>query len=360
GSTLILSVLMLLLLPAWMISRLLPAEADWKTGFVIGAALAMSSTALITKLLAERRELESEHGRRAFGVLLFQDLAVIPLLIVIPALGGGETLINDLLLALLKAAVLLFVLLRVGPYVMRRWFRMVARQRSHELFTVNVLLASLFFAWLTHAAGLSMELGAFVAGMLIAETEFKVQVEDDIKPFRDLLLGLFFVTIGMKLDVRELPAIWPEVLMLLALIIPLKALLIAFLVRSLKASDGIAIRTAIWLAQAGEFGFVLLGLGLSAGYFPASTMQVMLAAMLLSMLAAPILIQRADWLAMRLSPQDWMMQSVRMQNIASKAFGRSGHVVICGFGRSGQSLARFLVSHGEMAGVIIHPQILRR
>ncbi|NCV90117.1 MAG: potassium transporter, partial [Betaproteobacteria bacterium] len=344
GSTLILSVLMLLLLPAWMISRLLPAEADWKTGFVIGAALAMSSTALITKLLAERRELESEHGRRAFGVLLFQDLAVIPLLIVIPALGGGETFINDLLLALLKAAVLLFVLLRVGPYVMRRWFRMVARQRSHELFTVNVLLASLFFAWLTHAAGLSMELGAFVAGMLIAETEFKVQVEDDIKPFRDLLLGLFFVTIGMKLDVRELPAIWPEVLMLLALIIPLKALLIAFLVRSLKASDGIAIRTAIWLAQAGEFGFVLLGLGLSAGYFPASTMQVMLAAMLLSMLAAPILIQRADWLAMRLSPQDWMMQSVRMQNIASKAFGRSGHVVICGFGRSGQSLARLLRS----------------
>ncbi|MFM9040402.1 MAG: cation:proton antiporter [Betaproteobacteria bacterium] len=344
GSTLILSVLMLLLLPAWMISRLLPAEADWKTGFVIGAALAMSSTALITKLLAERRELESEHGRRAFGVLLFQDLAVIPLLVVSPALGGGDSLLNDLSLALLKAAVLLFVLLRIGPFVMRRWFRMVARQRSHELFTVNVLLASLFFAWLTHAAGLSMELGAFVAGMLIAETEFKVQVEDDIKPFRDLLLGLFFVTIGMKLDLRELPAIWPEVLMLLVLIIPFKALLIAFLVRSLRASEGIAIRTAIWLAQGGEFGFVLLGLGLSAGYFPSSTMQVMLAAMLLSMLAAPVLIQRADWLAMRFSPQDWMMQSVRMQQIASKAFGRSGHVVICGFGRSGQSLARLLRS----------------
>ncbi|MEY3104276.1 MAG: hypothetical protein RJA72_308, partial [Pseudomonadota bacterium] len=344
GSTLILSVLMLMVLPAWMITRLLPAEADWKTGFVIGAALAMSSTALITKLLAERRELESEHGRRAFGVLLFQDLAVIPLLVVIPALGGGESLLNDLFFALLKAAILLFILLRIGPFVMRRWFRMVARQRSHELFTVNVLLASLFFAWLTHAAGLSMELGAFVAGMLIAETEFKVQVEDDIKPFRDLLLGLFFVTIGMKLDVRELPAIWPEVLMLLVLIIPLKAVLIAFLVRSLKASDGIAIRSAIWLAQAGEFGFVLLGLGLTAGYFPASTMQVMLAAMLLSMLAAPVLIQRADWLAMRLSPQDWMMQSVRMQQIASKAFGRSGHVVICGFGRSGQSLARLLRS----------------
>ena len=344
GSSLILSVLMLLLLPSWMITSLLPAEADWKTGFVIGAALAMSSTALITKLLAERRELESEHGRRAFGVLLFQDLAVIPLLVVIPALGGGESLVNDLSLALLKAGVLLFVLLRVGPYVMRRWFRMVARQRSHELFTVNVLLASLFFAWLTHAAGLSMELGAFVAGMLIAETEFKVQVEDDIKPFRDLLLGLFFVTIGMKLDVRELSKIWPEVLMLVLLIIPSKALLIAVLVRSLKASEGVAIRTAIWLAQAGEFGFVLLGLGLSAGYFPASTMQVMLAAMLLSMLAAPILIQRADWLAMRLSPQDWMLQSVRMHQIASKAFGRSGHVVICGFGRSGQTLARLLRS----------------
>jgi CPA2 family monovalent cation:H+ antiporter-2 len=208
------------------------------------------------------------------------------------------------------------------------------------------LLASLFFAWLTHAAGLSMELGAFVAGMLIAETEFKVQVEDDIKPFRDLLLGLFFVTIGMKLDVRELPAIWPEVLMLLILIIPLKAVLIAFLVRSRsKRATVLQFDLRSGSAQAGEFGFVLLGLGLTAGYFPASTMQVMLAAMLLSMLAAPVLIQRADWLAMRLTRHRiGCMQSVRMQQIASKAFGRSGHVVICGFGRSGQSLARLLRS----------------
>lgn len=346
GLTLLGSVLMLLLLPAALLRGLLPAEADWKTGFVIGAALAMSSTALITKLLAERRELETEHGRRAFGVLLFQDLAVIPLLIVIPALGGDGNLAGALGIALLKAVVLLAVLLKLGPRLMRHWFRMVARQRSHELFTLNVLLSSLFFAWLTHAAGLSMELGAFVAGVLIAETEFRVQVEDDIKPFRDLLLGLFFITIGMKLDLRELPAIWAEVAVLLAFIIPLKALLIAGLVRLLGASDGTSIRSALWLAQAGEFGFVLLGLGLSAGYFPASTMQVMLASMLLSMLAAPLLIQRADWLATRLSPHDWMMQSVRLQEITAKAFGRNRHVVICGFGRCGQSLARLLRAEG--------------
>lgn len=346
GLTLLGSVLLLLIVPSALLSGLLPAEADWKTGFVIGAALAMSSTALITKLLAERRELETEHGRRAFGVLLFQDLAVIPLLIVIPALGGDENLAGALGLALLKAVVLLTVLLKLGPRQMRRWFRLVARQRSHELFTLNVLLSSLFFAWLTHAAGLSMELGAFVAGMLIAETEFRIQVEDDIKPFRDLLLGLFFITIGMKLDLRELPAIWAEVVLLLVFIVPLKAMLVAGLVRLLGASDGTAIRSALWLAQAGEFGFVLLGLGLSAGYFPASTMQVMLAAMLLSMLAAPLLIQRADWLATRFSPQDWMMQSVRLQEITTKAFGRNRHVVICGFGRCGQSLARLLRAEG--------------
>jgi len=346
GLTLLGSVVLLLIVPSALLSGLLPTEADWKTGFVIGAALAMSSTALITKLLAERRELETEHGRRAFGVLLFQDLAVIPLLIVIPALGGDENLAGALGLALLKAVVLLTVLLKLGPRQMRRWFRLVARQRSHELFTLNVLLSSLFFAWLTHAAGLSMELGAFVAGMLIAETEFRIQVEDDIKPFRDLLLGLFFITIGMKLDLRELPAIWAEVVLLLVFIVPLKAMLVAGLVRLLGASDGTAIRSALWLAQAGEFGFVLLGLGLSAGYFPASTMQVMLAAMLLSMLAAPLLIQRADWLATRFSPQDWMMQSVRLQEITTKAFGRNRHVVICGFGRCGQSLARLLRAEG--------------
>jgi CPA2 family monovalent cation:H+ antiporter-2 len=142
------------------------------------------------------------------SVLMLVLLAAALLRELLPALGGGENPADALGIALLKAVLLLAVLLELGPRLMRRWFRMLARQRSHELFTLNVLLSSLFFASLSHALGLSAELGAFVARILIAETEFRVQVGDDIKPFRDLLLGLFFITIGMKLDLRELPAIW--------------------------------------------------------------------------------------------------------------------------------------------------------
>ncbi|MFM8548029.1 MAG: cation:proton antiporter, partial [Betaproteobacteria bacterium] len=201
----------LLALPAGAAAWLFP-DLDWRLALVVAASLSMSSTALVTKLLVDRRELESEHGRRIFSVLLFQDLAVIPLLVIIPALAQGtEGLALALAIAFVKAAVLLLLLLRFGPRLMRQWFGAVVRSRSHELFTLNVLLATLLFAWLTRQAGLSMELGAFVAGMLIAETEFRYQVEEDIKPFRDVLLGLFFVTIGARLDAQSLLGNWSQV-----------------------------------------------------------------------------------------------------------------------------------------------------
>jgi CPA2 family monovalent cation:H+ antiporter-2 len=332
-----------LVLPASWLSLALPGGLDWRGGLALGGALAMSSTALVSTLLAERHALETEHGRRVFAVLLFQDLALIPLLIVIPALGDGR---DDWWMAvgwaLAKAAALLVVLLRFGPWLMRGWFLRVARARSHELFTLNILLAALLFAWLTAKAGLSMELGAFVAGMLISETEYRWQVEEDIKPFRDILLGLFFVTIGMKLDPRVVLDAWPWVLAYATLPILVKFALVVALVRADGTPAPVAIRSGVWLAQAGEFGFVLLALAADSSLLPAPMQQPMLAAMLLSMLASPWLIARADWLALRVSPQEWLQRSLQLQTIAARSLSRDRHVVICGYGRSGQNLAHVL------------------
>ncbi|HSW07563.1 cation:proton antiporter, partial [Aquabacterium sp.] len=188
---------------------------SWQTALALSGALAMSSTAIVVKLMAERLELESEHGKRVMGVLLFQDLAVVPLLVMIPALGSKpEVMLTALGVATLKAAALIAVLLVGGQGVMRWWLTIVARRKSEELFVLNLLLVTLGLAWLTELAGLSLALGAFIAGMLISETEYKHQVETDIRPFHDVLLGLFFITIGMKLDWRPVIDQWLLVLLL--------------------------------------------------------------------------------------------------------------------------------------------------
>ena len=332
----------LLVMPTAAAAWLLPG-LDWRLSLIVAASLSMSSTALVTKLLVDRRELESEHGRRVFSVLLFQDIAVIPLLVIIPALSKGtDGLAVALGLAFLKAALLLILLLRFGPRLMRQWFGAVVRSRSHELFTLNVLLATLLFAWLTKQAGLSMELGAFVAGMLIAETEFRYQVEEDIKPFRDVLLGLFFVTIGARLDAGSLLGNWPQVMLIAAAIVSVKAAVIVAVVRAFGDPSGTAIRCAMWLAQTGEFAFVLLAQAFDGGLIGLAALQPLLAAILLSLLVSPVLISQANRLAMRVSGQEWMLRSLELQQVASRSVGRRDHVIVCGFGRCGQSLAHVL------------------
>jgi CPA2 family monovalent cation:H+ antiporter-2 len=318
-------------------------QMSWQGAIVLGGAFAMSSTAIVVKLMAERLELESEHGRRVMGVLLFQDLAVVPLLVLIPALGAGtEQLVSALALALVKAVVLLTLLLVGGQKVMRWWLTLVARRKSEELFMLNLLLITLGLAWLTEHAGLSLALGAFVAGMLVAETEFKHQVETDIRPFHDVLLGLFFITVGMKLDWRPVLDNWLLVLLITTLPVLAKFALVAALARIFGAAPGVALRTGLYLAQAGEFGFVLLALGALNGLVSPAWVSPVLASMVLSMLATPFIVMYSDRIVMKLSSSDWLLQSVQLTTIAKKAIRAEKHVIICGFGRSGQNLARLL------------------
>lgn len=315
----------------------------WQSAVALGGALAMSSTAIVVKLMAERLELESEHGRRVMGVLLFQDLAVVPLLVVIPALGSSpDVLVRELLIAGAKAVGVLALLLVGGQRVMRWWLTLVARRRSEELFILNLLLVTLGLAYLTEHAGLSLALGAFIAGMLIAETEYKHQVETDIRPFHDVLLGLFFITIGMKLDLMAVVRQWPLVLLLAVLPVLFKFGLVAALAKLFGAATGVALRTGLYLAQAGEFGFVLLALATDHQLLPAQLQSPVLASMVLSMLATPFIVMYSNRIVMRLSSSDWMMQSVAMTTIARRAINTERHVIIAGYGRSGQNLARIL------------------
>ena len=320
-----------------------PWELSWQGAVVLAGAMAMSSTAIVVKMMADRLELESEHGRRVIGVLLLQDLAVVPLLVLIPALNSsGADMAVSLGLATLKATLLLTVLLVGGQKVMRWWLTLVARRKSEELFILNVLLITLGLAWMTEHAGLSLALGAFVAGMLIAETEYKHQVETDIRPFHDVLLGLFFITIGMKLDWRPVLDQWYLVLMLTLLPVLAKFALVAALARMFGAAPGVALRTGLYLAQAGEFGFVLLTLGAQHRLIEPQWMSPVLASMVLSMLATPMLIMYSNRIVLKLSASDWLMQSVAMTTIAKRSINAEAHVIIAGYGRSGQNLARLL------------------
>jgi CPA2 family monovalent cation:H+ antiporter-2 len=325
---------------------------DWRAGLALGGALAMSSTAILSRLLSDRIELESRHGREVMGVLLFQDIAVVPLLIMVPAISrpGGEW-IETLGFAGLKAVVVLGVVIFFGQRLMQGWFFMMARRKSSELFVLNVLLITLGLAWLTERAGLSMALGAFLAGMLISETEYRYRVEDDIKPFRDVLLGLFFVTIGMLLDLPVVLADLPWVLLVLSGLLAFKLVMAALLSRMLGSTPGTALRTGLWLCAGGEFGFVLLAQIRQLQLVEVDALQIVLAAVVLSLLLAPLIVHFSDRIVLRFVASEWLARSMQLTQIAAQSMGTEKHAIICGYGRTGQHLARFLAqaSIGTMA-----------
>ncbi len=334
---------------------------NWQSSIALAGALSLSSTAIMSRLLTERLELKSPHGQRIMGVLLFQDLAVVPLLILIPALAENQgALVNTLMIGALKAALVLALLLGFGKKWMDKWFGWVARQKSSEVFVLNVLLVTLAMAWLTQRAGLSLALGAFISGVLISETDYRYQVEDYIKPFRDVLIGLFFITIGTLLDLSVVWSQLPWVLAILVGLLALKLVIAYGLGRFFGDLDSVALRTALAIAPAGEFGFVLLAQADGLHLLPGASLQIVLAAMVISMLLSPLIIMMSNRIVMYCCESEWTLRSLALHELSARSYGVQRHVIVCGYGRSGQNLSRFLEQEGlPVIALDMDPQRVR-
>ncbi len=335
----------------------------WQAALIFGAATAMSSTAIVLKQLAEQMELSARHGRLSVGILLFQDLAAIPFLIMIPILAASEGhLAATLGAALFKGALVLLIVVILGRKVLPLILHHTAAARSGELFTLTALFIALATAWFTGLFGLSLPLGAFLAGMLLGETAYRHQVEADVRPFRDLLLGLFFVAVGMELDYQVLPAMWLETLVLVVGMVLGKGLLIMLLVRAMGHEPGIALRTGIVLGHGGEFGIALLALALAHGLVDSQTMQPVLAAMIISMLIASLLVRENEAIVHRLAPRALLKRSAET---AGNALGAdteqlSGHVIIAGYGRMGQNISAILRTLGvDYTALDLSPDVVK-
>ena len=316
---------------------------DLFAAFVIGSALTMSSTAIVSKILMERIDLNSRHGQLSIGILLFQDIAVIPILILIQAFGSDTSDFMELIVTtLLKISILLVILFWLGKPVVNFWFGIVARQKSRELFVLNVLMVTMIFSYLTESAGLSYALGAFLAGMLISETRYRYQVESDIASFRDILLGLFFISVGMMLNISIFIEYYLIIFLVFIGFFLFKATLIAFLTKAFKYELGVGIRTGIVLSQAGEFSFVILALGIEQELISGTVLQVVLSVCLLSMILAPMIIPYNGKIARYLSKNYLKNSEKNIKRIDDKGQMMRDHVILCGYGRSGQFLGRFL------------------
>ena len=318
-------------------------EQGWKSGIAVGLAVAMSSTAIVARMLSENFDLHSRSGRQTMGVLLFQDLAVVPCLILLPALAApGKDLLVSLAVAAAQATVVLTLLIWLGQKYLGRIFDRVARHRSDELLVLSTLWIVVGLSYLTALSGLSLALGAFVGGMLISETIYRHQVEADIRPFRDILLGLFFVTIGMMLDLHFVLAHAHKLVLAVLLLIGGKAAVMLLITWLTKTPLVASLRTAAQLAQAGEFGLVLIELARQLNLISLSVFQITLSAMLISMFIAPFLINRAARLSVDLGRGDWAHKAAAIHAIAVQSISLDQHVVICGFGRTGERVAEFL------------------
>lgn len=318
-------------------------QQNWRTGLAVGLAVAMSSTAIVARMLSESFELHSRAGRQTMGVLLFQDLAVVPCLILLPALAApGNALFSLLIKGLFSAAFMLWLLIWVGQRLMRRVYDAVARLRSNELFILTTLWIIVSLAWLTEYAGLSLALGAFVGGMLISETHYRHQVEADIQPFRDVLLGLFFITVGMHLDLAFMLGNLHSLLLAVLLLVLGKAAVVLLVTLLMRNPLDVALRTTGQLAQAGEFGLVLISLGYALKLIDVDVFQLTLSAMLLSMFMAPGVIAQAARFGNRLARGSWAHDAKAIHDIAASSFTLDQHVIVCGYGRTGTHVGKFL------------------
>lgn len=309
---------------------------------LLGAGLALSSTAIVSKELTSLGEIFSSHGQNAIGVLLFQDVVAVLLLTLVPVFAGNSehAWYWALPMTLGKTLVLFFGLLLASRWLLPRLFREVAASHSAELFVLLALVIVLLTAWLTHLMGLSPALGAFLAGMLLGESHYRHQIEADIRPFRDILLGLFFVSIGMLIDLQLFISHSALILGMTLSLMLIKGCIVAILVKQ-RGSDGeTAWRSGLALAQGGEFCFALMAQMQQGHLLPGEISDFLLAATFCSMLLTPLLLRAAPGIARRLHRKP--NQQVQLEQITALNAQLHGHAVICGYGRVGQSIGRFL------------------
>ncbi len=336
---------------------------SWLAAVVVGGALSMSSTAIILQQLTERAELNRTHGRLAFSMLLFQDLAFVPFLALASALGAGEEhfQLRESVIAVVGGVLAIVVVLATGRWLLRPLFHEIAHSRLRELFTLTVLLVVLGSGWISRSAGLSLALGAFLSGMMLAETEYRHQIDAVIRPFRDILLGIFFISVGMLLDVRMLIGELGLVSAMLVGLIVVKATVGALVTRPFTTTRFKALRTGIVISIGGEFGVALCTIGLQTGLIPERAGEPLLVSLVLSMVLSPAILNNNKRVARLLlreqGPPDTASQR---EDAATRDIAARDHVVLCGFGRVGQNVARVLESQGfEYIALDLDPARIR-
>lgn len=313
--------------------------------FVVGAVFAQSSTTILSKLLEEQREEQSRHGRLGLAMSVFQDVTAVPFVVIIPVLGlavGAEAIALSLGWAMVKATLALALVYIAGRRLLRPLFHLIVARHSNELFTLTVLFVSLAAAWITGSLGLSMAFGGFLVGMMLGETEFRHQIEAAIRPFRDVLLGLFFVGIGMLFDLSALPDVWHLALGGALALLALKALVVGPIVRLSGADALMSWRVALLLTVGGEFGFALLAIAFESGAIAGRAEQVALMSVLLSMVIAPFLIRHNGAIARRLTRSGARADEAEPQPQPLNIADLRDHVIICGYGRVGHTVATLL------------------
>ncbi len=328
---------------------------DPAAAIVIGGILALSSTATVLKLLIDRGEAAARFGRIAVAVLLFQDLAVVPMLALIPLLGAeGGSLWFALGLAAVKAALALGLITLAGRFLIRPLFRQIAGTGNSELFTAASLFILLGLGWITREAGMSMGLGAFLAGMLLAGTPYRHQIEADIQPFRGLLLGLFFVTVGMTFDLAAVAANIVPIIGITLIFVLIKVLLTALVARAFGLKSDTGLRAALILAQGSEFGFVLTSLAGIGGILSGGTILNLNAAIVLSIALTPALATLGRYAASYIRDR----RGRRASSLADESEHLAEHVLVAGYGRVGQAICR-LLDNAEIGYVVLDLNVQR-
>ena len=324
---------------------------DFKTALILGAALSLSSTAIVLKTFNENNDIKKRHGQRVLGILIMQDIAVIPILLMVSffTMGGEQSVLSLIIDTTIAALVLLSLLYVSGKYLLEPFFEHVSKAESDELFVASVLLIAIGASYLAHYFGFTYSLGAFVAGMMISETKFKHQVEADLTPFRNLLLGVFFITVGMQINFGVILENIFTILLLLPVLLILKYAIIYLVVR-INDTKRVAFKTAVSLVQIGEFSLAILELARSSALINPTHSQVLIVTIVISMILTPIALKNLSSIASYLVPED-AMATPNTYNIDKDT---KGHVVVIGFGHLGQEIAHNLRLDGHEYVIIEH------